>query len=270
MAGGTGAAPSAGPRVRPKTIDGHVEVGRASSRTLSAFDSMRAKQARRPVGSRATPGRQGTVAVVRRGAERWPGCVRSRGASRSGRARDVGRGRGSDSKEWSRFKQIGEFLLAFCGEEEVVEGAEAPALVGLGDPLSVRHHIVEQAALGALPAGYLFTELAVEARKFSSTWRKSLRKIAGRAGELLVPVRAGLLDQRHRCDPPRGQRSPCRSVLDDAPGPRAARPDRCRPVDHLPEQLEDRVQARCVPMNGALAEVLRPMRSPSRPPAPGR
>ena len=52
-------------------------------------------------------------------------------------------------------QQIGQLLLAFGREQEVIERSEASALVGLGDTLAIRDYVIEQLALGASPAGDL-------------------------------------------------------------------------------------------------------------------
>lgn len=45
-------------------------------------------------------------------------------------------------------KQVGEFGLSFGREQQVIEGTETTALVGLGDAMSAREHLVEQFASG--------------------------------------------------------------------------------------------------------------------------
>jgi len=57
---------------------------------------------------------------------------------------------------------FGEFLLTPARHQEVPEGTEAAALIGVADGVALAHDLVEQRTLGTFPQRDLLAHLAVE------------------------------------------------------------------------------------------------------------
>ena len=85
-------------------------------------------------------------------------------------------------------QQVGQLVLTFGGEEQLVEGTEAAALIGLGDAAAGGDDVVEQLALGTGPTGDLLAQVTVEGPEVLLDLAEVRQQLAGGAGELLVAV----------------------------------------------------------------------------------
>ena len=93
---------------------------------------------------------------------------------------------------------LGQFLLPAAGHEEVPEGAEAAALVGVTDGIALAHDLVEQRALGAFPQRDLLAHLAVELAEVVLHLAEVGQQLARQLLELLEAVLdRRVVQQRH-------------------------------------------------------------------------
>lgn len=155
-------------------------------------------------------------------------------------------------------EQIGQLGLAFGGEQQVVEGPEAPALVGFGDAAAVGEQVVEQVSLGAFPHGDLFAETAIEVTEVLLDLTEVGEEFAGGAAELLVAVSLGNRIGKNDV-------AGCNALdlgIDDSTAALQVSEPRRRVLigteHHLPEQLEDGRQPRLGTDEGASSEVANP------------
>ena len=155
-------------------------------------------------------------------------------------------------------QQLGQFFLARRRHQELPEGAEAAALVGIGNGVALAENLREQLALAAAPGGDAFAHLAIEVAEVLFHLAK-IGQQAARAGvdfqEALAHSR--IVHQRDFAGSNPGdllvQRRLALFQFEDARlgiGLTA--------LDHLSQQLEDRQQARFGTDELALAQTGQP------------
>ena len=155
-------------------------------------------------------------------------------------------------------KQPSQLLLPAGGEQEVVEGLEAPALIGVRDGLPAAEHLVEQFALGAGPRRHPLPQVPVERPEVGLHLAEVRQQLPGGRGELLVPVA-----QRRAVEHlDLAIRRPGDLLVDLGPAPaQLGQPDfrvGLGAEHHLPEQDEDRVEPGLGAHEGACLQGLDP------------
>src|ERR1039458_10300192 len=84
--------------------------------------------------------------------------------------------------------QLRQLFLPGMGEQEVIKGLEALALVGAGDGLATAQDVVEQFALGAMPCCDPFPQLPVQVPEVRLYLAEIRQQLARGGRELLVAV----------------------------------------------------------------------------------
>jgi hypothetical protein len=141
-------------------------------------------------------------------------------------------------------QQLAELLLPLGRQQEVIERLEAAALVGIRDRVAVAEHHLQQLALAAVEPGDAFPQLPIQSPEIRLYLPEVRQQLARGDGELLMAVALpGRVQQRDLAGLDRRDlfvqlRTTAAQLTQ--PGLRIA----VRPVHHLPQQVEDRVEPR--------------------------